>query len=84
MASSQGPNNAITARNREHSPLLRLPTELRNKIYRYAIGDDRIMIWPSLSGRVNTQWQIGCGTAPTRLLSALGSTCSQLHSETGL
>ncbi|XPS70298.1 hypothetical protein M3J09_002526 [Ascochyta lentis] len=36
--------NASTARNPEHSPLLGLPAEVRNMIYHYAIGNNIIAI----------------------------------------
>ncbi|KAF1834952.1 hypothetical protein BDW02DRAFT_597700 [Decorospora gaudefroyi] len=36
----------LTQLNQINSPLLRLPAELRNKIYEYALGDARVFILP--------------------------------------
>lgn len=54
-------------------------------IYSYALGNDRIMIWSSRQKRVYTLWQLNHrSTKPTRLLSAVSATCSQLRAETAL
>ncbi|KAF2789250.1 hypothetical protein K505DRAFT_341422 [Melanomma pulvis-pyrius CBS 109.77] len=58
----------IAQKNSTNSPLLRLPAELRNKIYRYALGDMRIVIG---------------STGKSDITIGLPGTCRQIYAETG-
>lgn len=74
-----------TARNQKQSPLLRLPRELRDKIYDYVIGSGQISIQPlvdqcHLADRVYPHHEL----VPTIQLFTLSSICRQLHAETAL
>ena len=78
---------ASTARNQEHSPLLRLPAELRNKIYHYVIVVERIRIWPSQMTMIRSREYRVCSfyvRKPTIHLTALSATCRKLHADTAL
>ncbi|CAN9342946.1 unnamed protein product [Alternaria sp. RS040] len=43
-ARDAGVNQAITARNQSDSPFLRLPSEIRNQIYYFALGGNEIYV----------------------------------------
>ncbi|KAH7076476.1 hypothetical protein BKA63DRAFT_411228, partial [Paraphoma chrysanthemicola] len=76
-------------RNREQSPLLRLPGELRNKIYAYALSDGIVTVFgPRGEKKYHFHAQLAAASgqqhSATNLLSILGFTtaCRQLHAET--
>ncbi|KAF2996838.1 hypothetical protein E8E13_003511 [Curvularia kusanoi] len=73
-----------TARNQEQSPLLRLPRELRDKIWYHVIGNNYISMKPYPQEHLACAEYPGCTTMPLIKLFALGSTCRQLHGETAL
>ncbi|KAF3001553.1 hypothetical protein E8E13_009730 [Curvularia kusanoi] len=86
MASSQllstdHPNNAITLQNQKQSPLLRLPGELRNKIYGYFFSDyDIHMECEGFSFVGGSEFPHLRGNQ----LVAMSAVCRQLHDETAL
>jgi len=79
--------------NQKSSPLLRLPAELRNKIYKYALGDwvvsllytnddpirGRKIVPYTRAGLDDNVWY-----AATGAILGLRSTCRQLREETGV
>ncbi|KAF1840552.1 uncharacterized protein K460DRAFT_399468 [Cucurbitaria berberidis CBS 394.84] len=80
----------IALRNATESPLLRLPSEIRNRIYGYALGGQEVN--PRTVGGVRTKWRLECRPygsearsyqAWDRLLS-LTYVCRLLHRETRL
>jgi hypothetical protein len=80
------------ARNREQSPLLRLPGELRNKIYEYAMSDVTITIFPSSNPRKPFQLYAYLARGAADAISSsnvldmtgLMRTCQQVYLETRL
>ncbi|KAF2648565.1 hypothetical protein K491DRAFT_722455 [Lophiostoma macrostomum CBS 122681] len=86
--------DAITARNSLESPLLRLPGEIRDKIYKYAIGGNIIKFSRVNSGRTGTRKTVvSCFDdfftipsfspgPPFKQLLSLGLVCRQTASET--
>jgi hypothetical protein len=74
-----------TRRNGEESPLLRLPAELRNKIYEYAIGGHVIELFDSTKKpHYNMLSQADGHYTALANPTVLSKICRQLHSETAL
>lgn len=79
------------ANNQRQSPLLRLPGELRNKIYGYVFSDSVISVWRSSSGPpgyFNLDTFAGSRDSysidPTTRVTDITKTCRQIHAETRL
>jgi hypothetical protein len=80
------------ARNREQSPLLRLPGELRNKIYGYAMSEVTIIVFPPAHVRKHFQLHAYSAGGATGSISSsnvldmtgLMRTCQQVYLETRL
>jgi len=77
-----------TIRNQQDSPLLRLPGELRNRIYEYALGDFQIFFKDRSVGR-GVEVYTTNEEADKRMIRAphfqgLTTTCRQVHAETKL
>ncbi|KAF1832936.1 hypothetical protein BDW02DRAFT_624666, partial [Decorospora gaudefroyi] len=69
-------------RNQRDSPLLRLPAELRNKIYRFVLGGNHIRPYCET---VMGVWEVSFpGWAYSRLQLALLEVCRQVYAETKL
>ncbi|KAI8940011.1 hypothetical protein NX059_003733 [Plenodomus lindquistii] len=79
--------HAITARNAVESPLLRLPAELRNKIYSYVYTEDHIRVQgygPQIEWSVYAE---NCSTDigyPLSDMLVTTTVCRQFHFETRL
>jgi len=74
---AQDANAEATAANQRNSPLLRLPAELRNLVYRYALGDRTLI----LSTRNRKTLRLRRRDTPAFSLLAV---CTQIHSEAAL
>jgi hypothetical protein len=83
--------NCSTLRNAQESPLLRLPSELRNKIYEYALGGLKISlggrsedggIWYTFSQPINAGRFVSI--SKTRPTAPLMLTCRQIYTEAEL
>ncbi|KAF2850754.1 hypothetical protein T440DRAFT_84248 [Plenodomus tracheiphilus IPT5] len=76
------PNTAISLRNQEASPLLRLPVELRNSVYELVFGGHSI----NLTRNNPPRWLSSKPSQPPFRTSALSLlfTCRQLHAESRL
>ncbi|KAI8940022.1 hypothetical protein NX059_003744 [Plenodomus lindquistii] len=76
----------ILLRNRRESPLLRLPAELRNKIYEYALGSYELLIITGPYGKKKyLMVKRPMHTVPSESLGnflALTRTCRQINTET--
>ncbi|KAF1997459.1 hypothetical protein P154DRAFT_578880 [Amniculicola lignicola CBS 123094] len=70
---------AIYERNQIKSPLLRLPPELRNRIFKLAIGDSVVVMNPTWSRILH-----GFPSMDVMTLPALPRVCRQLYSETNM
>lgn len=67
----------------EKSPLGRLPRELRDRIYEYAVVHrDGITILQNISMNGNTASKVARGRRPKNTTLALAKTCRQAHRET--
>jgi hypothetical protein len=78
--------DVISEENSTRSPLLRLPAELRNRVYKYALSGMQICFRPkSEDGREARVYPKGTseGRPATKFLT-LTSVCHQLHRETKL
>lgn len=74
-----------TRRNEKESPLLRLPAELRNKIYEYTIGGYVIELFESTKKpHYNMLSQADGHYTALANPTVLSKTCRQLHKETAL
>ena len=72
-------------RNQKSSPFLRLPPELRNKIYEYAIGGHVIKLFESTKKpHYNMLSQADGHYTALANPAVLSKTCRQLHRETAL
>ncbi|CAN9337104.1 unnamed protein product [Alternaria alternata] len=74
----------ITAANQRNSPLLRLPAELRNRIYEYALGGHKIYMVIRFSENKEKLWldrTDRCGVVPAFTLLKV---CSQINAEAAL
>ncbi|KAL5121288.1 hypothetical protein ACEQ8H_000756 [Pleosporales sp. CAS-2024a] len=77
-------------RNRHRSPLLRLPGELRNKVYEYVLGGVIVSVFPSVDARFayqlhahRTSPSATLGEDPTMLEAmALLRVCRHIYAET--
>ncbi|KAF1959433.1 hypothetical protein CC80DRAFT_585957 [Byssothecium circinans] len=67
---------AITLRNQKESPLLRLPGELRNRIYRYALSGITINLYKGDGNKFSTK-SISHGAH----ILGLAKVCRQIHAE---
>ncbi|KAI4611745.1 hypothetical protein J4E83_007996 [Alternaria metachromatica] len=88
----------ITLRNQAESPLLRLPGELRNRIYELAVGGNIIVVsssykrWRKMSVYLTSADPSGPDAksaqasirAPVSDIFTIGLVCRQLHRETAL
>jgi hypothetical protein len=75
-------NNDISERNRTDSPLLRLPAELRNKIFALAFGGLKIFI---RNTRIDVSYNSrGNADFIRRPFAGLQGTCRQIYVETAL
>jgi hypothetical protein len=77
------------ARNRDKSPLLRLPGELRNKVYEYALSGITLFIFPS--SNVEKPYRIhvhlaeeAASFSPAFDVTGLNRVCRQISAETRL
>jgi hypothetical protein len=72
--------NCSAKRNREQSPLLRLPAELRNEIWAYILGEYRLSwLYLESSGGKPSLY-----TRKASEIIRVGSTCCQMRDEVGL
>jgi hypothetical protein len=77
-----------TPRNQTDSPLLRLPRELRDEIYKYAIGGNQITVchpdayYPRFIVRAGAYNEGSATMAKWKELFDLSLTCRQLNAET--
>ncbi|KAJ4313130.1 hypothetical protein N0V94_007109 [Neodidymelliopsis sp. IMI 364377] len=89
-AATQAELDAITQRNRTHSPILRLPGEIRNRMYEYALGGNDLV--PMESNIKGTGFSFYLTSGPTNCaepsrqhwlgLCSLPATCRDLRLET--
>ncbi|EDU50752.1 hypothetical protein PtrSN002B_003059 [Pyrenophora tritici-repentis] len=93
VALSKDDADRLTLQNQQESLFLRLPGELRNRIYEYAFSEQCILVGRSLSSRLQLAVEPN-GFSPrdqykiprynfTRLL-AIAMTCRQVYAETAL
>jgi hypothetical protein len=68
--------------NRQSSPLLRLPPELRNQIYEYVLGGEIYYLLDSSGRMILIKNRYNGARRPQKHCFALLETCRQLHAET--
>ena len=89
MAATAVRHTVVSTRNQLDSPFLRLPSEIRNQIYYFALGDHEIYLMPSgngqrmLRGRPNHQQAWNLKPMTQILAMNLPLACSQIRRELG-